>query len=148
MLSGTLLGARAITAAAEGRIHSVRLITREPPRSLAGAPYLVANSISMEGLNVPKFVFSGSARDAASGFPAHVNVAATLALAGIGRTVAEIWADPTLESNRGTVEGIGTRLASPYRSRIVLRTIPDGRITALSVLAALRKLKAPIRIGT
>ena len=44
--SGALLGLDAVTAAAEGRIHSVRLITRKPPRSLAGAPYLVANSIS------------------------------------------------------------------------------------------------------
>jgi hypothetical protein len=60
--SGALLGLDAVTAAAEGRIHSVRLITRKPPRSLAGAPYLVANSISVEGLNAPRLVFSGSAR--------------------------------------------------------------------------------------
>lgn len=106
----------------------MRLITRKPPRSLAGAPYLVANGISVEGLNAPKLVFSGSARDAAAGFPANVNVAAALALAGIGpdRTVAEIWADPALERNCHTV--VATRLASPYRARIFLRTIPgpDG----------------------
>src|SRR5499433_1571515 len=71
--SGALLGLDAVTAAAQGRRQSV---PRKPPRSLAGAPYPVANSISVEGLNAPKLVFSGSARDAAAGFPANVNVAA------------------------------------------------------------------------
>jgi aspartate dehydrogenase len=104
--SGALLGLDAVTAAAEGRIHSVRLITRKPPRSLAGAPYLVANSISVEGLNAPRLVFSGNARGAAAGLPGNVNVAAVLALAGIGpdRTGAEIWTAPPLERNCHTVE--------------------------------------------
>jgi len=128
--SGALLGLDAVTAAAEGRIHSVRLITRKPPRSLAGAPYLVANRTSLKGLNAPKLLFSGSARDAAAGFPANVNVAAVLALAGIGpdRTVAEIWATPRSSATATRSKWIATRPASPYRSRIFLRTIPgpDG----------------------
>src|SRR5262249_4228852 len=37
--TGALLGLDAVTAAAEGRIHSVRMITRKPPRGLFGAPY-------------------------------------------------------------------------------------------------------------
>src|SRR5262249_10807976 len=41
--SGALLGLDAVTAAAEGRIHAVRMITRKPPRSLMGAPYLIEN---------------------------------------------------------------------------------------------------------
>ncbi len=52
--TGALLGLDAVTAAAEGRIHSVRMITRKPPRGLLGAPYLDANGISLEGLNGPK----------------------------------------------------------------------------------------------
>ena len=67
--TGALLGLDAVTAAAEGRIHSVRMMTRKPPGGLAGAPYLVANGISVEGLNEPKRVFAGTARDAAAGFP-------------------------------------------------------------------------------
>src|SRR5215475_13049524 len=43
--TGGLLGLDAVSAAAEGRIHSVRMITRKPPAGLAGAPYLVANGI-------------------------------------------------------------------------------------------------------
>src|SRR5262245_19000484 len=74
----------AVTAAAEGRIHSVCMITRKPPRGLLGAPYLEANGISPEGLHGPKLVFSRTAREASAGFPANANVAAVLALAGIG----------------------------------------------------------------
>ena len=65
--TGALLGLDAVTAAAEGEIRSVRMTTRKPPSGLAGAPYLVANDISVEGLNAPKRVFVGTAREAAKG---------------------------------------------------------------------------------
>ena len=68
--TGALLGLDAVTAAAEGKINSVRMTTRKPPKGLIGAPHLVANNISVDGLNAPKLVFSGNAREAAAGFPA------------------------------------------------------------------------------
>src|SRR5207248_11127960 len=43
--TGALLGLDAVTAAAEGEIYSVRIITRKPPNGLAVAPYLEANNI-------------------------------------------------------------------------------------------------------
>ncbi len=67
--TGALLGLDAVAAAAEGRIHSVHMTTRKPPRGLAGAPYLVANKISVEGLTKARQVFRGTAREAAAGFP-------------------------------------------------------------------------------
>src|SRR5215217_1863072 len=149
--TGALLGLDAVTAAAEGNIHSVRMTTRKPPRGLVGAPYLEANSISVEGLTEPKRVFSGTAREAAAGFPANVNVAAALGLAGIGsdRTTIEIWADPGVERNCHSIEVD----ADSAKFTLTIENIPSenprtGRITALSVLAALRKLHAPLRIGT
>ena len=149
--TGALLGLDAVTAAAEGRIRSVRMVTRKPPAGLAGAPYLVANGIAVEGLREPKRVFAGTAREAAAGFPANVNVAAALSLAGIGpdRTMTEIWADPGVERNCHTIEVD----ADSARFTLAIENIPSenprtGRITALSVLAALRKLKAPLRVGT
>ncbi len=149
--TGALLGLDAVTAAAEGRIYSVRMITRKPPRGLAGAPYLEANGISVEGLNEPKRVFAGTARDGAAGFPANVNVAAALSLAGIGpdRTMMEIWADPSIERNCHTIEVD----SDSARFTLSIENVPSenprtGRITALSVLAALRKLHAPLRVGS
>jgi aspartate dehydrogenase len=149
--TGALLGLDAVAAAAEGRIHSVRMTTRKPPRGLAGAPYLVANSISVEGLAAPRRVFAGSAREGAAGFPANVNVAAALSLAGIGpdRTMMEIWADPSVDRNCHTIEVD----SDSARFTLSIENVPSenprtGRITALSVLAALRKLHSPLRVGS
>ncbi len=149
--TGALLGLDAVTAAAEGTIRSVRMTTRKPPKGLAGAPYLEANGISVEGLTEPKRVFSGTAREAAAGFPANVNVAAALSLAGIGpdRTTIEIWADPGVTRNCHAIEVD----ADSAKFTLSIENIPSenpktGRITALSAIAALRKLHAPLRIGT
>src|SRR6201988_2940242 len=149
--TGALLGLDAVAAAAEGTIHSVKMTTRKPPVGLVGAPYLVKNNISVEGLNTAKLVFSGTAREAAAGFPANVNVAAALSLAGIGpdRTTIEIWADPSVERNCHQIEVD----SDSARFTLAIENIPSenpktGRITALSVLAALRKLHAPLRVGT
>jgi aspartate dehydrogenase len=149
--SGALLGLDAVTAAAEGQIRSVRMITRKPPNGLAGAPHLTRNDISVAGLTAPKLVFSGSARDAALGFPANVNVAAALSLAGIGpdRTTIEIWADPGVTRNCHAIEVVSDAATFTVSIENVPSENPKtGRITAQSVLAALRKLNAPLRIGT
>jgi aspartate dehydrogenase len=149
--TGALLGLDALLAAAEGTIHSVRMTTRKPPRGLVGAPYLIENNIDIGDVKAPLRVFSGTARDAARGFPANVNVAAALSLAGIGpdRTTVEIWADPTVTRNTHRVE-VDSDAAS---FNMTIENIPSenpktGRITAQSVIALLRKLSAPVRVGT
>jgi aspartate dehydrogenase len=150
--SGALLGLDAVVAAAEGGISRVHMITRKPPRALAGAPYLEANTIDLTGLSEPKCVFVGTARGAARGFPANVNVAAALALAGIGpdRTTIEIWADPGLTRNvhRIEVEADAARFTMQIENVPSAENPRTGRLTALSVIAALKKLSAPLAIGT
>jgi aspartate dehydrogenase len=149
--SGALLGLDAVCAAAEGQIHSVQMTTRKPPKGLAGAPYLVENRIQVDNLREPLRVFSGSARDAAKGFPANVNVAVALSLAGIGpdRTRIDIWADPgvTRNTHRIQVESDSARIDMTIEN-IPSENPKTGRITALSVIAALRKIHAPLRVGT
>lgn len=149
--TGALLGLDAVTAAIEDEIQSVKMKTYKPVNGLVGAPYLVANKIEIEGITEPKLVFSGTAREAAKGFPANVNVAAALALAGIGPdlTTIDIWADPTLTRNVHHIEVE----SNSARFSMTIENIPSenpktGRITALSVVAALRKVTSPIRIGT
>ena len=149
--TGGLLGLDAVAAAAEGTIQSVKMTTCKPPNGLAGAPHLVNNGISVEGLNEPKLVFSGTARAAAAGFPTNVNVVAALALAGIGpdRTMIDIWADPEKTRNCHTIEVE----ADSARFTLAIENVPSdnpktGRIVALSVIATLRKLAAPLRVGT
>jgi aspartate dehydrogenase len=149
--TGALLGLDAVAAAAEGKIASVRMTTRKPPGGLKGAPYLEKNGISVDGLNEAKLVFSGSAREAAAGFPANVNVVAALSLAGIGpdRTHIDIWADPAVTRNCHDIEVE----ADSANFKLSIENVPSdnpktGRIVALSVLATLRKLGAPLRVGT
>ena len=149
--TGGLLGLDAVAAAAEGTINSVKMTTRKPPNGLAGAPHLVKNGISVEGLNEPKLVFSGTARDAAAGFPANVNVAAALSLAGIGpdRTTIEIWADPGLTRNIHRIElDSDSAKLSMQIENLPSENPRTGKITAQSVVALLRKLRATLAVGT
>jgi aspartate dehydrogenase len=149
--TGALLGLDAVAAAAEGEIYSVRMVTRKPVRSLAGAPYLAEHNIRIEDITEPVRIFSGTPREAAVGFPANLNVAVALSLAGIGadRTTLDIWADPSLERNVHRIE-VDADSASFSMS---IENIPSdnpktGRITALSVISYLRKLGAPLRVGS
>jgi aspartate dehydrogenase len=150
--TGALLGLDAVIAAAEGGIASVRMVTRKPPGGLAGAPYLVANGIDLTDLGQPMLVFAGTAREAARGFPANVNVAAALALAGVGpeRTIVEIWADPAVTRNihRIEVEADAARFSMQIENVPSADNPRTGRLTALSVVAALKKLSSPLAIGT
>jgi aspartate dehydrogenase len=148
--SGALLGLDAVTAAAQGTIHSVRMITRKPVRGLVGAPYLSAHNISIDNLKEPLKIFEGSARKAARGFPANLNVAAALSLAGIGpeRTIVEIWADPTLSRNNHRIEvDADSASFSMSIANVPTENPRTGRITALSVIAYLRKVYAPLRVA-
>ena len=149
--TGALLGLDAVTAAAEGKIESVRMITRKPPRGLVGAPFLKERNIDVSEISSPMKLFEGTAREAVRGFPANVNVSVALGLAGVGpdRTLIEIWADPALTRNTHRIEVI----ADSATLRLEIENIPSenpktGRITALSVIAALRKIGAPFRVGT
>ncbi|TDH64298.1 aspartate dehydrogenase [Dankookia rubra] len=150
--TGALLGLDAVRAAAEGKVDSVTIETRKPPRGLEGAPYLSENKIDVFAITTPTVVFKGNAFDAAKGFPANVNVAAALALAGIGpeRTMVEIWGDPTVTRNTHTI-----RLeAETVRLTMTIENVPSeenprtGKITPLSILACLRGLTSTLKVGS
>ena len=150
--TGALLGLDAVRAAAEGPVESITIETRKPPGGLMGAPWLEKNNIDLSDLIAPLLVFQGNAFDAAAGFPANVNVAAALALAGIGpvRTKVEIWADPSLTRN---VHIIRVE-ADAARFTMTIENVPSednpktGKLTALSMLACLRGLVSPLRVGS
>ncbi|MCX7686053.1 MAG: aspartate dehydrogenase [Acetobacteraceae bacterium] len=150
--TGALLGLDAVRAAAEGHVESVTIETRKPPRGLAGAPYLEQAGIDLDAIREPTRIFQGNAYDAAKGFPANVNVAAALALAGIGpeRTMVEIWADPTVTRNTHTirVEAEAARLTMTIENVPSEENPRTGRITPLSILACLRGLTATLKVGS
>jgi aspartate dehydrogenase len=119
---------------------------------LAGAPYLQEHGIELDGITAPLRVFAGNAFEAAAGFPANVNVAAALALAGVGptRTRVEIWADPGVTRNTHTIRVE----AEAARFTMQVENVPSdenprtGKLTPLSVLACLRGLVSPLKVGS
>ena len=149
--TGALIGLDAMIAAAEGTIHSVRMVTRKPPGGLAGAPYLIDHHVNLDGLTEPLKVFTGNAREAAKGFPANLNVVVALALAGIGpeQTTLEIWADPTVVRNTHTI----VVDSDAAKFTMTMENIPSdnpktGRSVSQSVVALLRKMTSSFKIGT
>lgn len=149
--TGALIGLDAVNAAAVGTIHSVKMVTRKPIDGLKGAPFIVQNNVDIDNLREPLKLFEGSARDAAKGFPANVNVAVALSLAGIGpdRTQMQVWADPTVTRNVHRIEVE----ADSARFSMGIENVPSenpktGMITALSVIALLRKQRATLCVGT
>jgi aspartate dehydrogenase len=133
-------------------VESITIETRKPPQGLEGAPYLVKNGYDLTGLTEPLCVFEGNALDAAAGFPANVNVAAALALAGIGpvRTRVQIWADPAVTRNTHTIRVE----AAAARFTMTIENVPSeenprtGKITPLSMLACLRGLVSTLKVGS
>jgi aspartate dehydrogenase len=116
----------------------------------SSAPFEKHN-IEISDITEPPCIFRGTPREAAVGFPANLNVAVALSLAGIGadKTTLEIRADPALTRNTHRIE-VDSDSAS---FSMAIENIPGdnprtGRITALSVIAYLRKLNAPLRVGS
>jgi len=107
LTAGALGGIDAVRAYALRGIKSAKLITTKPPHGLMGAPYVADKKLNLLGISQAECIFSGSALDAARGFPANTNVAATLAFActmpgeeNLFPITVEIWTDPAVHGNR------------------------------------------------
>ncbi len=140
--SGALCGLDGVRAAMEAGLHSVTLTTRKPPKGLSGAPYLVQQGIDVDNLTEPKVVFEGNALEAVKAFPANVNVAAALSLAGIGPvdTRVRVIADPRATSNSHEVvaEGAFGRLQAMTENMPSPRNPKSSYLASLSACAELR----------
>ena len=150
--SGAILGLDAIKGAAEGDITSVVIETRKPVAGLIKAPYVQEQNIDLEGLSEPLQIIAGPVIDIAQHFPANVNVAVAVSLAGIGpeKTRMEVWADPSVTRNLHTVRV--TSDSSDFTMSIQNRPSDEnpatGKITALSVIAWLKQRTATLQVGT
>ena len=150
--SGAVLGLDAVRAAGLGNIKQVTIVTRKPPAGLVGAPHIEKQKIDLNSVAQPLKVFEGSAKEGVKAFPANVNVAAALGLAGIGpdRTWLEVWADPLVNRNIHSI----TVESDSARCELKIENVPTeenprtGRIVVLSALAALKRLVDPLTVGT
>ena len=149
--SGALSGLDAVMGLRQGGIESAKIASTKPPRGLKGAPYVVQNNIDLDGMTTKTLIFSGNALEAAKAFPANVNVAATLSLAGIGpeRTQVEVWADPAAKGNAHeiTVIGGGSTLTSRIENTPDPANPKSSTLAAWSVLACLDRRSDVIAFG-
>jgi aspartate dehydrogenase len=150
--SGAVAGIDAIKSASLANIHSITLTTTKPPEGLAGAPYVLDNTIDLNKFREPTVIFEGTALEAVKAFPANVNVAATISLAGIGvdRTRVKVVVDPTSDRNQHQIEVIGDfGTLTTHVKNIPSRENPrTSYLAALSAIATLRKIASPLQIGT
>ncbi len=140
--SGALCGLDGVRAAMTAGLHTVTLTTRKPPAGLAGAPYLRERGIDLSRLEEPLVVFEGNALDAVKAFPANVNVAASLSLAGIGprETRVRVIADPDISVNIHEVvaEGAFGRLTATTENLPSPRNPKSSYLASLSAVSELR----------
>lgn len=150
--TGAIVGLDAVRAASYGTIHSVVMKTNKPPKSLRDAKFVVEQGFDLDALTEPQMLYSGSVAEAASMFPANVNIAVALAFAGIGpeKTLYEIWADPGVDRNSHvvTVDADSTWFQISIAGVPTLETPGTGKLTPLSVMATLVGLVTSFRVGT
>jgi aspartate dehydrogenase len=140
--SGAIGGLDVVAALnARGRLTEAGITSTKAPAGLRGAPYLVENGIDLPD-DRAMTVFRGNALDAIAGFPANVNVAAALSLAGIGpkRTTVTIISDPAATRTRHEIVAAGD--GGTVRVEIEAHPNPNNpRSSYLAALSAVATLK-------
>ncbi|MCR9220964.1 MAG: aspartate dehydrogenase [Alphaproteobacteria bacterium] len=143
MAAGAIGGLDALAAAAVGGLDSVTYTARKPPAGWRGTP--AEETLDLAGLGEATEHFRGPAREAARRYPKNANVAAAVALAGLGldETEAVLIADPMRDGNRHEVTASGAfgRLSLTLDGR----TLPDNpKSSALAAMSLVRTLRRRI----
>jgi aspartate dehydrogenase len=150
--SGALCGIDGLKSASSGRIDSVTLTTRKPPRGLEGAPYLKEKNMDVMAVKTETVIFEGDAAEAIKGFPANVNVCAVLSLAGLGakKTRVRIVTSPEYTKNIHEVEIAGEfEKISTRTENVPSKTNPKtSQLAVFSAIATLEAVAKSVRIGT
>jgi aspartate dehydrogenase len=150
--SGAIAGLDAIKSVHD-QLDSVTLTTTKHPRSLKGAKFFETSDIDLEKIDKLTTIFEGKAKDAVSLFPANINVAALLSLAGIGseKTLVKIVADPNTTKNTHNILAQGKF----GKMTLSIENVPDetnpktSKLAILSAIETLRKYcSSGISVGT
>jgi aspartate dehydrogenase len=150
--SGAIAGIDAIKSV-RSSISYVTLTTTKNPNSLKDSPFFKKTNLTVDSIKKRTLLFEGSAIEAVQNFPANVNVAALLGLAGIGveKTKVNVIADPSLRINKHEIKVIGK-----FGELIVrVKNVPSptnpktSYLAILSVIESLRSITTKgVKYGT
>jgi aspartate dehydrogenase len=150
--SGGIGGLDALKTACLAGVDEASIQVAKPPAAWKGIRYVEEKRFALDGLKAPLTLFEGPAREGVPHFPQNVNIAAVLALGGIGldRTRLKVVADPGLTLNTHTIRVRGRS----GTFTLVLENVPAPEnpktswLACYSAIAALNALGSRVRIGT
>jgi aspartate dehydrogenase len=142
VVSGAIGSLDALSAGSVGALKRVTYRGRKPPKGWRGSP--AESKLDLDALSEATVHFTGSARNAALEYPKNANVAASVALAGIGfdDTIVELIADPGITRNMHEIVAEGD--FGRYEFRMEGKSLPDNpRSSAITAMSVVREILNP-----
>lgn len=150
--SGAIAGIDAIRSV-KHLLDSITLTTTKSPKALAGAPFFATREVNLDIITKVTEIYEGTAAEAVKLFPANVNVAAVLSLAGLGadKTKVRVLIDPHATTNQHEIVATG-RFGDIKISVNNVTTPGNPKTSFLAVLSAIECLRSicddALRIGS
>jgi len=149
--SGAVCGIDGLSAASEGGLKVVEMISVKPLSALTGVEYLEKKGIDLDAISQPTVIYKGPASEAVKLFPKNINVAASISLAGLGfhRTIVTIIADPSATENVHKIVAQGDF----GKFTVEMKNMPSPKnprtsyIAVLSAVSAVKKIVGTIWFG-
>ena len=146
--AGATAGMDGLSALRAGGLTRVRYTSTKPPGAWKGTE--AEQLIELDALTEPTVFYEGPAREAAQSFPKNANLAATIALAGIGldKTEIALVANPAASGNRGRIEAEGLLggLTVETWGEPSETNPKTSAVTAFSIVAAVESRQAAVAL--